>query len=132
MTKKDKVIPTAVYLKNVGAADVSDNSFFGDARAIHADTVGSVSFKSNTYATTQAVSLFKDFNKALFSIKNDLPEEIFSELIVKVKMMEIQQGRKTFVDSYNSFIACLSNHASVLAPVMPIIQPFIDSLLHLG
>lgn len=132
MSKKNKNIPTAVYVRNVGHVEMSGNKFYGDIRVIDADTVNTISINSNTYMTTETYKIFREFNETINSLKKVLPEDVVADLAFRVKKMEDNQGTPSFLVSYNSFIACLANHATALEPVMPLFQTFIKYLSHLG
>lgn len=132
MSKKNKIIPTAIYLRNVGAIEISNSSFLGDARLVDADSVNSISITSNTYMTAEAYKISCKLNETIHLVKNEIPEEIFRELVAIIRRMQENQGKSSFVESYNSFMSSLSNHVTVLTPVMPLIQPLIDALSRLG
>lgn len=128
MSKKNKIIPTAIYVRNVGHVQMSGNKFHGDLRILDAHTVDTIAINSNTYMTTETYRIFREFNDTINSVKDDLPDDVINDLVSRVKNMEENQGQPSFLASYNSFIGCLANHATALEPVMPLFNRFINYL----
>lgn len=118
--KKNKSV-AAIELKHIGKAHNVGNSFYGNMPGIRATHVDEIYNVGNKHISLEALNILNELSEAVSSHKDALPVEVYEGLMKAISEMTERQGEPDFRDKYQSFMSMISDHVTILTPLLPAI-----------
>lgn len=87
---------------------------------------GSSDFEQHAITNQNQPEVFAQLLEAIESVKNDAS---YTEVQSSIREMEVNYGTDSFKDKYQSFMSVLSNHITVLGPIVAPCLPALAALI---